>query len=303
MKVLYVLGRGRSGSTVLGNVLGEIPGFFSAGELRVLWDPVVIRRSSCGCGTSIGECPIWSEVLARLSDIDLDQVVRWQHDIVRESNVLRLMRCRAGCSWPALEGYTRVTERLYEAILDVTGCSVIVDTSKRPSYGAFISMLERCDPYFVHLARDPRASAYSWHARRHASAKGDEVRRRNALDSTVRWDLLNIGSEMVLRRIDPKHRMHLRYEDFASQPVNTVKAICELVDETERRLPFVDTRTVELGVNHTIAGNPSRFQTGRIEVRDTREWRTKQDALSRWVATVVALPFLRHYGYTVRTQP
>jgi hypothetical protein len=52
-----------------------------------------------------------------------------------------------------------------------------------------------------------------------------------------------------------------------------------------------------LGVNHTIAGNPSRFQTGRLVLRDTGEWRTQQRAFSRWVATAVAFPFLRRYGY------
>ena len=300
MKVLYVLGRGRSGSTILGNVLGAIPGFFSAGELRVLWDPVVVQQSPCGCGTSIAECPIWSDVLQRLSDIDLDQVVRWQHDIVKESNTFRLLRCQAGCSWPALEGYARVTARLYDAIQEISGCAVVVDTSKRPSYGAFINMLERCDPYFVHLARDPRASAYSWQARRHRSAHGDEVRRRNAFDSTVRWDLLNAGSEIVLRGVPKHHRIQLRYEDFVTKPLDHTRRICELVGETDRRLPFVDEHTVDLGLNHTIAGNPSRFTTGRVELRDTREWRTKQDVWSRWIATAVALPFLRRYGYAFR---
>lgn len=300
MKVLYILGRGRSGSTVLANVLGEIPGFFSAGELRFLWDPVVVQRSQCGCGMPIAECPVWSKVLDRLADVDVDRVATWQRDIVRESNIFKLIWGRGNREWPALDGYARVTGRLYRAIEEVTGCSVIVDSSKRPSYAAFINRLEGFDPYFVHLARDPRASAYSWQSRRHASIRGAEVHRRNALDSTVRWDLLNMGSEVLLRRVARTRQTHLRYEDFVDAPRTTVRGICDLLGEPALGLPFVDESTVELGINHTIAGNPSRFKTGSIVVRDTSEWRTEQDAVSRWIATLVALPFLHHYGYPVR---
>ena len=35
--VLYIAGTGRSGSTVLANILGEVEGVFTAGEVRYLW--------------------------------------------------------------------------------------------------------------------------------------------------------------------------------------------------------------------------------------------------------------------------
>lgn len=300
MKILYILGRGRGGSTVLANVLGEIDGFFSAGEIRYLWDPVVVRQSPCGCGAPIGDCAVWSKVLAKLDDVDLEQVVRWQHDIVRESNTVRLVRGGGRRRWEALEQYAAVTARLYQTIRDVTGAEVVVDSSKRPSYGAFIKVLRDCDPYFVHLVRDPRASAYSWHARRYASAHGAEVTRRNAFDSTLRWDLLNVGSEILRTRATADRFMRLRYEDFAASPRESLMSICSLLDRSDATLPFVGERTVMLSPNHTIAGNPSRFATGLLELKDSGEWRERQRRWSQWVATAVALPLLRRYGYGLR---
>ena len=38
IKVLYIAGNGRSGSTLLGVLLGQIPGFFNVGEVRRVWD-------------------------------------------------------------------------------------------------------------------------------------------------------------------------------------------------------------------------------------------------------------------------
>lgn len=300
MKVLYVLGRGRSGSTIFGNVLGALDGFFCGGEIRFLWDPVVVRSSKCACGSVIFECPVWSQVLARLRDVDVGQVARWQHEIVKEHNTPRLLLHRAGRRWHALESYARVMQRLYAAVADVTGARVTVDTSKRPSYAAFLATLPSFDPYYVHLVREPHASAYSWRSRRYASALGDrDVRRRSALDATLRWDLLNLGSEAVLRRAGPGRALRIRYEDFVADPRATVERARALVREPAAGSPFVDDRTVTLGVNHSIAGNPSRFSTGTLVLEDRSDWRKGQSRVERWVTTAVAFPFLHRYGYDV----
>jgi hypothetical protein len=300
VKVLYILGRGRSGSTILGNVVGAADGFFVGGELRELWDPVLMQGNPCACGLPLKECPVWSQVLDRLEDVDREAAVRWQHEIVREGRLLRLLRYRNDGSWPAFEAFAHITGRLYSAIRDVTGCTVLVDTSKRPSYGAFISKLDGIDARFVHLARDPRASAYSWQSRRYESVRGGEVKRRNAVDATLRWDLLNLGAETLLRSVSEGHGMRLRYEDFAAAPRTTVAGLMSFLGETDRELPFVDERTIRLSENHTIAGNPSRFQTGELVLHDKAEWRTQQDRASRWLATATALPFLRRYRYPIR---
>ena len=66
--VVYIVGWGRSGSTLLTAILGELDGAFAAGELRMLWGRGAIGRRLCGCGRVIPECPIWSQVLERLDD-------------------------------------------------------------------------------------------------------------------------------------------------------------------------------------------------------------------------------------------
>ena len=50
--VLYIAGTGRSGSTVLANILGEVDGVFAAGEVRYLW-----QRASRKAGSAGAACP------------------------------------------------------------------------------------------------------------------------------------------------------------------------------------------------------------------------------------------------------
>lgn len=305
MKVLYVLGRGRSGSTVFANVLGELDGFFSGGEIRSFWDPVVVNGSTCGCGAPIRECAVWSYALASLSDVDIEEVARWQREIVKEHQIYRLLRYRRSGRWRTLERYADVMSRLYDALAEVTGAKVIVDSSKRPSYAAFLRSVPGLDPYYIHLVREPRASAYSWRSRRYESTQGEgrEVRRRGALDSTLRWDLLNFGSDAIIRRSLPNHVVRVRYEDFVADPRRHVDLARILVDEPAGTSPFIDDHTVHLRPNHNIAGNPSRFVTGALRLEDKPEWRLAQTRLDRWITTAVAFPFLRRYGYPVRVRP
>jgi len=48
---------------LLDNTLGQLEGFVSVGELLHLWDWGLLSGWSCGCGTPIPRCSLWSEVL------------------------------------------------------------------------------------------------------------------------------------------------------------------------------------------------------------------------------------------------
>lgn len=305
MKILYVMGRGRSGSSIFANVIGEHQGFFSAGELRYLWDPVVRRDGDCGCGHTVSTCPVWSQVLDRLSDVSVEAAAEWQREVVTERNLLRLLRYPRDGTWLALDGFVGLMSRVYQALGDVTGASVIVDSSKRPAYAAVVRLLAGLDLYCIHLIRDPRASAYSWGSSRHRSVfgGGKEVKRRGALDSTIRWNVLNLEAELLLRRLAKTRALRLRYEEFVAAPRDVAAQVTAFVGETDAVSPFLDTETLVLTPNHTIAGNPSRFAVGEVTIEDKGRWRSEQRALDRRVATTVAAPFLHRYGYKMRPPP
>lgn len=299
-RVVYLLGRGRSGSTIVAESLGALDGFFSAGELRVLWHPVLTSDSPCGCGAPVSSCPVWSQVLARLAHVDREQVARWQREVVRESRLPRLLRRDADQRWPALAGYRQVMGEVYAAIREVTGCRTILDSSKRPSAALVVRDLSGIEPYFLHLVRDPRASAYSWRTRSYTGAAGTQVAQPGALDATLRWDVLNLGAEVVLRTVAPHRRLQLRYEDFAAAPMAAVDRVSALAGGPAAETVFLDERTVQAPDGHALSGNPARSRTGPIEVRPDRGWRTDQRTADRWLATVVAAPLLPRYGYPLR---
>jgi hypothetical protein len=303
IKVLFIMGKGRSGSTLLDNALGEIDGFFSAGEIHNLWRRGLVNGFKCGCGRSVPTCPVWSEVLAAMPNTaDPRQVLAWQAEVVRSRNGRRLVRLSPGASatWPALERYCDVLSSLYRAIAGVTGDGVIVDSSKRAVHGALLRLVPGISPYFVHLVRDPRAVGFS---RQRTRYQGDrEMRRDSALYSAVTWTWENALAEIVRRRYPAGRALVVRYEDFVARPRQTVQEILAMVGEAASELPFADDHVLTLGVNHSAAGNPSRFRRGTVALREDDEWRTRQRRIDRLVTTGLTLPLLLRYGYRIRTR-
>jgi hypothetical protein len=57
---------------------------------------------------------------------------------------------------------------------------------------------------------------------------------------------------------------------------------------------------VSLGPNHTVTGNPNRFDRGRIHLREDRRWQQSMPKRQRALATAVTLPLLGRYQYPRR---
>jgi hypothetical protein len=64
VRVLYVAGTGRSGSTLVAAMLGQLRGAFAAGEVRYVWQRGLAERRPCGCGAPVPDCPVWTDILA-----------------------------------------------------------------------------------------------------------------------------------------------------------------------------------------------------------------------------------------------
>ena len=100
IKVLSVVGAGRSGTTVLASILNEVEGFTSAGALRRLWKRGVAEQRPCACGEMPEECPVWSRVIAEsLTSGDalqkqqsLQKIIKSQHEAASLRNRLRVLR-------------------------------------------------------------------------------------------------------------------------------------------------------------------------------------------------------------------
>ena len=303
-KVIYIMAWGRSGSTLLGNLLGEVDDFFHAGELRTIWEKGFVRGRLCGCGKKVPECEFWHGVMSRaLSGSDAKAIVAAQHDAARLRHAPRLLWGHPGNGLPGGNGtktYATSVVSLYRALAETTGARVIVDSSKREADAALLRLLDGIDPYYVHLVRDPRAVAYSWQRRKPTPEPRREMVTYKPSTSTRNWLGLNVTAEAIRRRVGSDKYVLVRYEDLATEPKRTLESIVRMVGESPSSLPVDDNGVATLTPNHTAGGNPGRFRTGSVSLRLDNEWVSEQPRAQRLVATTIAMPLLHRYRYPWR---
>ncbi|MBA2441907.1 MAG: sulfotransferase [Rubrobacter sp.] len=303
VKVLYIAGLGRSGSTILANGLGQVDGFFSAGELNFIWKHNLIGNRLCGCGAPFHSCPVWAGILDEAfggpDGVDAHEMVRLQHQGTRTRHVpLMLVPRGRYLLRERLGKLLGSTGRLYGAMAAETGSRVIVDSSKEPAYGYALGMAPGIDLRVLHLVRDPRAAAYSWLKRKRQpdSEEIEYMHRMSAPKSAALWDAWNAAAEVLWRR-EPGRYLRLRYEDFVRSPRESFQRILRLLGEEGAEVPMEGERGVKLGVSHTVSGNPNRFDTGTVELRPDREWTERMEPRDRLAVTALTFPLLRRYGY------
>jgi hypothetical protein len=291
LTVLYIAGFARSGSTLLGNLLGQVRGLSHVGELGRLWLELTRtdRKTQCGCSLDLHECPFWSAILAELEGSPgfpgIEEMRRWYE----------VATAGAGDpDWDALdrEAFVDALVRTYRTVGLATGGDVIVDSTKQPAYGAVLSEIPELRVRTIHLLRDPRGVMAS-RVQKSRDVSAAKALRVMALD-LFRWRQVNRASHRLARATSG---LTMRYEDLTAAPGRELDRVLELVG-AEADLGFIDDDgQIWLEPTHTVWGNKSRFQTGELRVSQDLRWKNE---LSRMEATAISLStraLMKRYGY------
>lgn len=302
IRVVYIAAAPRSGTTILASLLGEVPGYFNAGEVRFLWRQIA-RSGRCGCGTQLTRCDVWSSILAGVvSDTDEQSVeslvdAGMAHSLIRTLPRDLVRRHLLGSQRPSLHRYMAQTLPVYGAIAAARRSPIIVDSSKSPSYAYLLADSPRIKVHLLHLVRDPRAVVYS-SLRELGGTKSMSSRTRSTLYWAAKWTAWNLWLEMFVR---PHAAAYTRvaYEDFTDAPY---QHLCRMVashgqDATHLPVTGHGSRIARLDTNHTLYGNGNRFQVGPVPIQADEEWRREMPPRDRALVTAVTWPLLLRYGF------
>jgi hypothetical protein len=317
VRVLYVGGIGRSGTTLLNRLLGELPGVCAIGEAVNLWRQGILHNEKCSCGQPFYSCSFWQEVGALAFNgwhrVDLEPVLAGQSEgsrlrYAREASFVPAFlkspfvdgtRCR-------IEARNVLYMRLYSAISQVSGCQVVVDASKHASLLSNLRRYKLLDITVIHMIRDSRGVAYSWtkvQRRPESENSMSFMDKFSVAHSAMLWNAYN-ASFCLLRQSGVRY-LRIRYEDLVRAPGRWLREIAEAarVASGAQEFAFLGDGYANLMRSHCIAGNPMRFQSGRVAIREDDEWRSALPRRSQVVVTSLTLPLLAHFGYVSFDRP
>jgi UDP-N-acetylglucosamine transferase subunit ALG13 len=306
--VLYIGGFGRSGSTLLERLAGELDGVVCLGEVVHLWERGVGRNELCGCGTPFLQCPFWSAVGERAfgswSHAQAEAVLGLRATVDRQRHVpITMWRRVPRSTRMQLARYASAYAAIYSAAAELTGARVVVDSSKHASLAFALSHSTQIDLRVIHMVRDSVAVAHSWAktVRRPEASEGtasdDELMARfSPLRSGLHWTSNNAMMQALGTRGVPVTRM--RYEDLVTSPqLALTHAWADLDLPGSPELPMTGHNTVKLNPIHSVAGNPMRFRTGELTIRPDDAWRREMPAARRRFVAALTSPLRAWYGY------
>lgn len=301
--VVLVSGSGRSGSTLLSGMLSQFSDTCGVGEAIRLWECCFIRGELCGCGRPLTECPMWRTALANLginSNTTARELVSLRNRCLKWSEIARLA---AGKPTGRMKAYVSLLQSLFQEVFHTSHYPVIVDSSKFPPYLAVLIHALRSQVSLVHIVRDPRAVAFSLQRkvrRPDVIAQTEFMPTYESARAAAAWVKRNAQTELLMRVVGTKVRV--RYEDLILRPSEHLSRIRKKLGLPELDLSFLEHGRITLHPQHSVAGNPRRFETGLQDLRIDDEWKMNLPTLSSAKVSLITAPLLLRYGYPLSTK-
>jgi hypothetical protein len=300
LDIVYICSHGRSGSTLVGSVLGLAQGFCYVGEVRDVWFDGLAENHACGCGRPFRNCPFWTEVFNRafggFDAAEVREAAQLFTDMYRPPATFELFRLVLSprARGRGIERYTTILAKLYAAIAAVSDCRTIVDSSKSLRYGALVMRMPRTRTRWVNVIRDPRGIVYSRTRRARFRDGSDKPPEENGggfrlFRIIAKWAVRN-GLSRRIMRVEGGARV--LYEDFVRDQQPLLAGVAG-EDEASRVVQLLASGIPEGMVQHQVAGNWVRG----LRISPAEAWRSALPGPVERLTALLSWPWRRSYRF------
>jgi len=300
VKVVYVMGVFRSGSTIFDMLLGNIEGLVSVGELVNVQQYAWINNDYCSCGSTGDKCAFWSKVKQRWvdeNDISIEEFIRIQSNIER-FKYWPLVYLKSKLFKKSFASYATGIVSLYKIISDENGGNGVVDSSKNPGRALALSMIPDIDFHVIHLVRDGRGVAWSCLKQFDIDVKKGlqiKIAPVSVWKTSFRWMTINASSTIIASLLKTR-AIRIKYEDLMDDFEGELSKLGDFLLVDVAGLNHKVKNNEELSVYHTIAGNRVRMNR-TIQIKPDYEWISKITKKQNAIFWIVAGFLAKLYGY------
>lgn len=252
IRVLYIMGTARSGSTILEILLAHGERCLGVGELTAIVQDGFIENKPCSCGAPFDQCTFWSKVKEKLalSPEALQEWTELQHKVEWHTGFLR--QCFGLLSAREWERYCEYNRKLLQALREISGAAIIVDSSKYAGRAFALSRMNGVDLRVICLTRSPEGLMASFQ-----KPNKDEQRPKKPWAVFRYYVFVMISLRVALKRLGGR-TARLRFEDLIADPVAAISEIGQknevIVGDVVGKLKRNET----FEVGHLVTGNRLR---------------------------------------------
>lgn len=252
IKVIYIMGSARSGSTVLEILLAHGEHCVGVGELTAIVQDGFIENKPCSCGAAFSDCRFWGEVKRRLA-LNQKDLQEWAHlhrKVDWHTGFLRQwLRLLPQSDWRRYHDYNLC---LLHVLHDISGGAVIVDSSKYAGRALALAKMPDVELSVICLTRSPAGLMDSF------QKPNKEEQRPKTPWAVLRYYVFVMFSLRVALRRLKERSLRLTYEQFIGDPVSAITRIGEK-SHIDFEAVIESIRSDEsLEVGHLVTGNRLR---------------------------------------------
>ena len=275
----YLLGAGRSGTTLMAAVLDNADErIHSVGELHQFREHLNGDKP-CSCGEYLQNCPFWKNIVAQLPE---DMEVQLEHGEKKEwhTNIPRLLFSKK----PDLE-YVRTQEILVGEIAKKVPSKVILDSSKYIGRYLLLRRSTQISIKGIYVVRDVRGVINSFSKQVQTP--------KTPFGTIVYYLLINFFGQLVCWM--DKDVIKVKYEDFVEHPKQNLNRISGHLfgkDNNELTLPS------ELEMPHIIGGNRLKHNK-QITISPDYKWKKNMGRGKQILYYIAAFPLMMLNRYRI----
>lgn len=289
IKVLYILGGGHSGSTILSLILGTAPEIFDAGEIKFFNEHKIPNHpmwryieNVCMCGKDALDCPFWQRVESKF---DRKLNIFHYSSIFEKFNALYKILSpfhRVSKNNNANDDYELLRAILAEARADNPSTNIILDASKSVARLMHLMSHSDIDVQVIFMIRDGRAYANSYR----------KAYKKWFSRWMMQWIIINFLSLRYIR----KEKIDFYYLSYNALCLEPEKHLSAMEERFNINLPSEYIELINNQEYHVRAGNPSRTELKEFTGLQLEEnWRTELPAFYRNLSTAILSPFNRRW--------
>lgn len=206
-RVIYIMGAGRSGTTLLDIILGNANDIFSCGELISF---PKLKGIPHGFEKESKQFLFWKNVEKSLfeknKEFQYDDLIRTVNAVESHrtffNNLFRLTPARI------LKDYYQYIDNFFESLFSHIKEDIVVDSSKYPGRAFALSRQNKWQIDYIYLIRNPIGVVHSF-------SKSDvEQPRKGFLFANIYYFVINMMCQLVKIHIGESKLLTIRYEDF-----------------------------------------------------------------------------------------
>jgi len=278
IKVIYILGLGRSGSTLLERIIGGADNVWPLGEIRSLKEYIERDRIE-ESGEKMSDSKFWSPVVKNIKSLDLE--IFDKHKSFNLKRLVKTLRKKEN-----LKDEEKILQLILNRAKELESEEVdyLLDASKLISRFLLLRNQKNIDLHVVHLVRDGRGVINSF-----------EKIGVNWFRILGRWLKNNLFISIFMKRmIDKRKFVHLSYDLFTKDPEKYLNIVNKKLGTNIDLNNYL--KKSEKKQTYSISGNSMRSKP-LAEIKNDQQWKKMMPAWKKTLLTVITYPFNKVWVY------